>query len=339
MKTLKLALIGFGSAAQGFARLLLDKDRWIQEKFGVKVLCTAIAGSRKGALLNNEGIDLAVVLDNLCNNTRFENALGLDSFQVLEQAEAHAAIELSPLSIKDGQPAIDHIKRAFSRGMHVITANKGPIAWAFDELRQLAAKGGLAFLYETTVMDGAPVFNLAEFSLAGCEILAFEGILNTTTNFILAEIEAGRSFDGAVKEAQKQGFAEADPSMDIKGMDGAAKTCAIANALMGANLTPGMIKTEGIEGITAADLGAARARGSTIKVLCRGFREDGAVRGAVGPAEVPLTHPFATVSGTSSVLSLDTDLMGRITIIEHNPMIEQTAYGLYSDLLRLIRGV
>jgi homoserine dehydrogenase len=220
--------------------------------------------------------------------------------------------------------------------MHVITAKKGPIAWAFEELCAIAKSRGVKFLYETTVMDGAPIFNFARHCLSGCEILSFEGILNTTTNFILSEMERGGTFDDAVAEAQRRGFAEADPTMDITGMDAAAKTCALANALMRGKLTPPEISAHGIQDVTPEDVTEAQNAGQVIKLLCRGFKEGGRVRGVVEPVRLSLAHPFASITGTSSVLTVETDLMGKITVIEHDPEIEQTAYGIYSDMLQLL---
>jgi len=335
-KQLRLALIGFGNAAQAFVQMLIEKEHYLNEEKNAQVLVTAIAGSRKGVLLSGGGIDLRAVLERLKTSPRFENALELNTLEVIARAEADVVVELSPLSIEDGQPAISHIKAAFDRGMHVITANKGPIAWAFEELCAQAESSGIQFLYETTVMDGAPVFNFSQYCLKGCEILSFEGILNTTTNFILAEMEQGGSFDAAVAEAQRRGFAEADPTMDITGMDAVAKTCALANALMRGRLTPPEIAAHGIQDVTPEDIAEARAAGQTIKLLCHGFRDGGRVRGVVEPVRLPLTHPFASVTGTSSVLTIETDLMGKLTVIEHDPEIEQTAYGIYSDMLQLI---
>jgi homoserine dehydrogenase len=226
-----------------------------------------------------------------------------------------------------------------NKGRHIITANKGPIAWAFQRLATLAAEKKLMFLYETTVMDGTPIFNMVKYALPGCKTLSFEGILNTTTNFILSELEKGTSFDDAVSEAQRRGFADADSSVDMKGMDAAAKTCALVNVLMDANLTPPEVHTQGIENITTNELESARQNGETIKLMCRGYINASGTHGIVRPERIPLGHLFANVSGTSSVVSITTDLMGKITIFEHDPEIEQTAYGIYSDMLTLVSQI
>ena len=183
--TIKLAIVGFGNSAQAFARLLIQKVGEVKDTYGKEVLVTAIAGNRKGSIINHDGIDLSAVLETVQSQGVFDNPLAMSTFELIERSGADVVIELSPLSIESGQPAIDHIRTAFSNGMHVITANKGPIAWALKELSETAQKAGKHFLYETTVMDGAPVFNLVKHTLRGCKILSFEDILNTTTNFIL----------------------------------------------------------------------------------------------------------------------------------------------------------
>ena len=336
MKALRLVLIGFGNVGQAFAKLLISKKCELAAVYETDVLITGIATATKGALVENEGVDLQKALFDVATRGRFEGTRVLSAFEVIEESKADALVELSPLSIADGQPAIDHIECAFNKGRHVITANKGPIAWAYKRLMAIADEKKLAFLYETIVMDGAPIFNMMKHAMPGCKTLSFEGILNTTTNFILAELERGSSFDDAVLQAQKRGFAEADPSMDIKGMDAAAKTCALVNVLMNAGLTPHEIETQGIENITADDLASARQEGETIKLLCRGYADASGVHGVVKPERVSFDHLFASVGGTSNVLSITTDLMGKITIFEHDPEIEQTAYGIYSDMLTLI---
>jgi len=337
IKTLKLVLVGFGNVGQAFAKLLLSKKHELADIFRTEVLITGVATAAEGSLLTDKGIDIQKALFDIETKGCFENTPLLSAFEVIEKSKADVVIELSPLSIADGQPAIDHIVYALNKGRHVITANKGPVAWAFARLSALAAEKKRMFLFEATVMNGTPVFNMVKYTLPNCKILSFEGILNVTTNYILAELEKGSSFDEAVREAQRRGFADADPSMDIKGMDANAKTCALVNALMGADLTPPQVLTQGIENITPNDLANARQNGETIKLLCRGYFDASGARGVVGPERISLQHPFATVCGAASALTINTDLMGKISIFQHDSEIEQTAYGIYSDMLTLQR--
>ncbi|MBR4019772.1 MAG: hypothetical protein IKI99_00500, partial [Firmicutes bacterium] len=221
-------------------------------------------------------------------------------------------------------------------GKHVVTANKGPIAWAFDELKKEADEKGLGFFYETTVMDGTPVFNLVEHTLKLCEVTAVSGILNSTTNFILEGLAAGTDYDVIMEEGRRLGFVEADPTMDTHGYDAAAKVTALLNVLMHAGITPEDVERKGIEDITVEDIKAAEARGKVIKLLCEGRLEDGKVIASVKPVEVDKQDMMASIDSTTSVVSITTDLMGKVSVIEHAPEIEQTAYGVFGDVLRVL---
>ncbi len=340
-KTLKLCLAGFGNAAQEFCRMLIEKHDEILESEAFDIKVCAIATKSKGALINENGIDLNKALHDVLEMKSFDkndkDFSQDNTIDIIKSSEADILIELSTLSIKDGQPAISHIETAFNNGMHVITANKGPIAWAYNRLSAMADEKKLGFLYETTVMDGAPIYNMVREVLPGCKVLAFKGILNSTTNFILEEMENGSTFESSIKEAQKGGFAEADPSMDIDGWDAAAKTTALLNVFMNANLTPFDIKREGISHISYDMINDLKIKGLKIKLLCEGYYENGKPVGIVHPVQIPQNDIFSNIDATSSILSITTDLMGELCMVERNPEIRQTAYGIYSDLLTLIK--
>jgi homoserine dehydrogenase len=336
----KIALLGFGNAGKAFAALLWDKLEEIRKNYRCSVLVTAIATGSRGCLINENGLDLTRALNEIQERGHFaaENpdASTFTSLEIAEKAVYDILIELTPLAIFSGQPAIDHIEAAFHRKKHVITANKGPIAWDFKRLRRLAESQGVKFCYETTVMDGTPVFNLVEDTLKLCRVTAVKGILNSTTNFILEELTKGRTYDEVIAEGKERGFVEADPSLDVEGWDAAAKTAALLNVLMDADITPDLIQRKGIEGITTKQLREADSNGKVIKLLCRGMIQNGAVVGSVGPEEIDKKELFASISGTSSVVTITTDLMGPVSVVEHDPEILQTAYGVLSDLIRVI---
>lgn len=340
-RKLSICMIGFGNAGKEFCRLLIKKREEIKDTYDFDVIVTAISTKSKGALYDPTGVDLSRALHEVESEGRFSenNPKRTDgsTLEIIKKSGADVLIELSTLSIKDGQPAISHIEEAFRNNMHVITANKGPIAWDYKRLKRMANEKNLDFLHETTVMDGTPVFNLVEKTLPGCRVLRFKGILNSTTNFIMEEMEAGSDFETALKEAQRRGFAEANPSMDIDGWDAAAKTAALINVLMDGEVNPMTIDTTGISGITVKDIEEAKKKGGKIKLLCEGYRENGRVKGRVYPAFVDNRDIFSKVDSTTSILSITTDLMGEICIVERNPEIQQTAYGIYSDLLTLIK--
>lgn len=341
MRELKIAMLGFGNAGRAFAELLLDKMEKIREDYNCDVKVVAITTGSRGCLLNEAGVDLAKALGDMVQLQHFDAGSGdfskLTSMEIAKQADYDVLIELTPLAIFSGQPAIDHIKSALTRGKHAITANKGPIAWAFEELRNLAEKQGVRFYFETTVMDGTPVFNLVDETLSLCKVTEVKGILNSTTNFILEELAKGKEYHEVIREGKERGFVEADPSLDVEGWDAAAKTAALINVLMGANITPEQIDRKGIGDITIEQIKDAESRGKVIKLLCRGTMEKETVVGRVAPEEIDKTELEAAIKGTSSVISITTDLMGAVSIVEHDPEIEQTGYGVFSDLIRVIK--
>ena len=340
MENLKLALLGFGNAGQAFCRLLLEKQDKIRDTYKTDVTVTAIATASKGNIYDPKGIDLEAALEDVSAEGRFSDKHRLTQLSTMElarQADYDVLVEMTPLNIFTGQPAADHIKTAFSRKKHAITANKGPVAWFFRELAAMAREAGVCFFYETTVMDGTPVFNLAEHTLKMAEVTEVSGILNSTTNFILEELALGADYDDIMERGRNLGFIEADPAMDIEGYDAAAKITALLNVLMDAGITPDQVKRKGIEDITVNDIKDAASRGKVIKLLCRGVRkDDGSVEATVGPVEVSKDDILAGINSTTSIVSITTDLMKKVSIIEHEPEIEQTAYGVFGDLLRVL---
>lgn len=343
MEDLKLALLGFGNAGQAFAKMLCEKQEEIKNTYGRGIIVTAISTHSKGTIADPSGINLNKACRDAETIGKFaEDTAGLCSlstFEIIDQADYDVICEMTPLEIFTGQPAIDHIKRAFSRGKHVVTANKGPIAWAFDELKEMADERGVMFFYETTVMDGTPVFNLVEHTLKFCKVTEVSGILNSTTNYILEELAAGKDYDEIIAAGKKLGFIEANPAMDIEGYDAAAKVTALLNVLMHAGITPSDVDRTGIENITAEDIHDAAERGKVIKLLCKGKLTDGRVEASVKPVEVDKSDMLASVDSTTSVVSITTDLMGKLSVFEHAPEIEQTAYGIFGDVIRVLDGL
>jgi len=360
MKTLNLIFVGFGNVGREVSRLLWSNREEFARQ-GLSTRAVAIVTGRHGTLLDEGGIDLLAA----AANDRFPGSQS--ALDVIASVKADVVLELTTLDVKSGQPAISHVKTALRSGKHVVSANKGPVAWAYQELSEIAQENRRMFLFESTVMDGTPVFNLAQHCLRGARVTGFEGVLNSTTNFVLDEIASGSAFEDAVAEAQRRGVAEADPSMDIDGWDSAAKVAALANVLMGAQTNPLAVSRVGIGGITRQDFARAARRGETIKLVCRAWRsqeagtgEDrlpgdvlpgepqrddaqpseagGKIQMTVAPEQVPRGSLLATVRGTSSVLVIKTDLMGDIGIVEQDPSLWQTAYGVISDLIEIARS-
>jgi homoserine dehydrogenase len=340
---LRIAMIGFGNVGQEFARLLLAKRDWLLRTKGLDAEVLAIATKTKGSLISKRALDLDKCL-RLIKEDGSLSAYGpetttLSPKQIIGECDADLMIELSPLNIKTGQPAIDHIKAALESGMDVITANKGPIAFAYSDLIRLARSKGVHFRFEGTVMDGTPVFNLVEKTLPGCEILGLSGILNSTSNFVLAEMASGKSMEDAIKIAQKRGFAEADPSLDIEGWDAAAKITALANVMMDARANPKLVDRQGIGGVSQLDIEKAARQRKKVKLIASAVRTGDCVKLSVKPEIIGTDDPFWSVDGTSSALTIKTDLMGDITIVERDHLVTQTAYAVFSDLLLVLESI
>ncbi len=264
-------------------------------------------------------------------------AASLDEF--LAGSRAEVVIEITTLNPATGEPAISHIRSAFAHGMHVVTANKGPIAHAFDTLRAEAACAGVEFRYESTCMDGAPIFNMVRNNLPGIEILGFTGVLNSTSKVVIAALTRGMSIEEGIAEAQRMGIAEADATFDIDGWDSAAKTAALANVLMEAKLTPLDVYRRGVGRLTPERMAELAAKRKTVALVSRAKRAGGAVKLRVRAEVLDDTDILASLSGTSNMLLLHTDLMGTVGTASINPTVEQTAYGLFSDLVDIARTV
>lgn len=339
---IKIAILGFGNVGQAFAKLLINKQNEIIVNNSCNVQVVAISTNSKGSLVNENGINLEKAILDIEKLNRFdennEDFSKFNSMEIANKVNYDILIELTPLQIFTGQPATDHIKTALNRKKHAISANKGPIAWSYESLRELAIKNEVLFYYETTVMDGTPIFNLVDETLKYCKVTEVNGILNSTTNFVLEELSKGKDYDDVIKEGKIRGFVEADPSMDIEGWDAAAKTAALLNVLMRSNITPKDVERKGIEDITYEKIKEAENRGNVIKLLCNGKIENGKVKAKVYPEEINKGSLLSSITGTSSVVSITTDLMGTISIVEHEPEIEQTAYGVFSDLIRVINN-
>jgi homoserine dehydrogenase len=238
--------------------------------------------------------------------------------------------------VKTGQPATEHLKTALDLGMHAITANKGPIVHAYHELTALAKEKNRQFLYESTVMDGVPVFSMFPYGLPATDIRGFSGVLNSTTNVVLTEIEKGRSLEEAVKRAQAMGIAETDPTADLDGWDAAVKVVALAIVLMGANVRLEQVQRTGIRELSEEKIRSVRAAGMRYKLVCRAERRGDGVDCRVQPEILLASDPLANLEGSSSAIRFDLDVFG-LSLVEHNPGVEATGYGLLADFLRAVR--
>lgn len=339
---MRALVLGFGNVGRTLAEILANRGRYPALKEFQLSLVGIVTGTH-GAIADPGGIDPRAALEALRRDGGFapgrRGSVGLDAAAAVSTLDYDVMIELTPLSVRDrGAAAIAHCRGALERGRHVVTANKGPVAWAYGSLSALARSHGVAFLHEAAVMDGVPVFSLYRHGLRGNVVQRIDGVLNATSNFVLGAMERGASLAEAVAEAQRRGVAEADPSLDVDGWDAAVKLSALVNVLMGVELEPERVEREGIVGVTAKRLAAAAARGCRVKLIAEAVRADGGVRAVVRVAEIPAGHPFAAVEGTGSIVRLETDLLGTMSVAEQEPDLRTTAYGVIADLLAIARG-
>jgi homoserine dehydrogenase len=334
----RLAFVGFGNVARAFVRILEAQRRRLEDEFGLRWRATAIATARHGCVMSDAAIDLSEAA-RLCESGRSLDMPGTvqvsDAARLIERCDADVIFETTPLNPNDGEPAISYIRAALERGINIVTANKGPLAFAYSHLKETARLLSVSFRFEGAVMDGTPVFNLVEFCLPAVKVLGFEGVLNSTTNHILTGMRAGRSFDDCLAETTRLGIAEANADYDIDGWDAAVKAVALANVLMGASVRPAEVERRGIREVTLEELVSAGEKNCAIRLVARASSSAAGPRITVAPETVPLSSPLGLAEGTSNALVLRTDLMGELAIFETDPGIEQTAYALLSDLLRI----
>jgi homoserine dehydrogenase len=346
--TIDLVLIGFGHVGRAFARLLADRQDRLRRDHGLLARAIGVATARHGCAVDPGGLDLlqAAAIVEAGGHVGALHASGAPprtAAEVIDAAAGRAAadpvamIETTLLDVRRGEPAATHVRLALAAGAHVITANKGPVACAYRELADLAGRAGRHFLFEGAVMDGIPIFNLVRETLPAVSVTRLRGIVNTTTNYLLAAMEEGREIAEALPEMQARGIAEADASLDVDGWDAAAKAAALGNVLLGASLTPATVERTGIGHLTSAAVRDARRRGRRLKLVASVWRDGAAVRARVAPEPLGPDDLLAGIHGTMNALTIGTDRLGDITVVQHGGGLVETAYALLSDLVTLRR--
>jgi homoserine dehydrogenase len=337
---LRLFSLGFGNVGRAVARLLAEKADELHARYDLTLSYTGVITLSAGLALFEQGVSPAelVPLDWPVHTgsdgaTLTRNA----TLDAIRRAPADVVLELTPLNPRSGQPAIEHIRAALESGKHVVTANKGPIAYAYRELRALAEARGVALRFESTVLDGTPLFGMAEASLPATHIAGFRGLLNSTSNYVLGRMALGETLEEAVAGAQRLGIAEADPSNDLEGWDGAVKATVLANVLMGADLRPGEVARAGLGAEAMRQAQDALLPGQTLKQVVEARRDGHAVTAGVRLAALPPSDLFAHLSGMETAIQLHTDTMQDLTIIEGEGGPEQTAFGVLADLIAIAR--
>ena len=343
MKNYRLCLVGFGNVGKAFARLLLKKKTELADKYDLSFTVTGIITGSHGQAINPTGLNLEEALTLVENGDKLDSLSTVnapeDALSFIEQCPADFMFETTPVNPQTGQPAHSHIEKALETGLHAVTANKGPVVHGYHQLTALAAKMNRRFLFESAVMDGAPIFALFREPLVGANLISFHGILNSCTNLLLEMMEQGQTLEEAVDYGRSIGITETDPSNDIDGWDASIKVAALVTVLMGTPLTPQQVDRTGIRGVTPEMIAEARAAGERWKLVCSAEKLDDRIVTKVAPQRVGPDSPLFSVNGTSSYCQFQLDVLPGLGVLESDPGPETTAYGLLADMLNILEVV
>ncbi len=343
MKHLRLSIVGFGVVGQGLAELLSKKKDLLQQQYDLNVTLVGVANARHGFIYKEDGLDIPLLLELAGARqpiTQHPNVQHWEhTLEGLQATQADMLAEATGTNLQDAEPGVSHIRAALMKGMHVVTANKGPVALAPKDLFALAREQNVQLRMESTVMAGTPVLSTIRQGLAGSRIRAIRGILNGTTNYILTAMAAGRDYAEVLKEAQAQGYAEADPTADVEGYDVVAKVLILAFLAFGHSIKPDQVVRQGITSITREQMHQAAHNNARVKLIAslRVTHElgDTPLEARVEPLELPLSEPLARIDGAMNAITLETDTLSSVTIIGPGAGRLETGQGLLSDLLAI----
>ena len=327
---MRIILCGFGVVGQNFAKLLESRSDDLYARYGLKPRIVAVFDSN-GSAIDTSGLNISKLIDvkkkynsvKKYSDVKNETA-GID---IINNLDAEVLIETTQSNYKDAEPGMTHIVNAMKRGMHVISVNKGPLALAFPSLMEIAEYNQVIFRFSGTVGGGTPILDFAKNSLRGERIVSFDGILNGTTNYILTNMADGMSFDNALSDAKQKGYVEADESLDLDGLDAAAKLVILANWIMGMKVTMPDIKITGIRKIDSSDIKRAAEKNCAIKLVASCNKELN-----VAPKEITIDDPLC-VSGTLNAISFTSEHSGTQTIIGRGAGGTETASSILRDLI------
>ena len=329
---MRIILVGCGIVGQSFARILIRREAELVKDYGFHPRVVAVV-DKGGAAINPKGLTLEKTLSlkdekgTVASNREYGHP-AMSALDVIESVEAEAMVEATPTNIVDGEPGLSYIKTAFKTGKHVVTTNKGPLALAMPALVELADYNKVYLRFSGTVGAGTPVLELAKKCLLGDRIISIRGILNGTTNYILTEMDEKHvTFQQALEKAQKLGYGETDPSMDVDGVDAACKLVIMANWIMNKKVTLKDVDVQGIRNVTPQALEEAAKKTCTIKLV-------GSINGdlKVKPIEISRHDPLS-VGGVLNAVTFVSEFAGEETIIGRGAGGMETASTILRDLL------
>jgi homoserine dehydrogenase len=338
-KTINTFLVGLGNVNRNFLRILEMKGERLAAEYRLVFRIMAIADS-SGVALNAEGFDPAttrqVKESGIPVRAMAGYQPGLTPAEIAATLACDLVLEASPVNLQDGEPGLSVTRNALQRGITVVLANKAPLVLAFAELSELAHSTGAGLAYSATVCGALPVINIGRRDLIVADILHLRGIFNSTSNFVLSEMAAGRDYATALAEAQRRGIAETDPSLDVEGWDTANKLVIIANSFLGIHATLADVTVQGITHLTPADLQAAAQRGERIKLVAKAEAQaQGGYQFRVEPTSLPASDFLADCDGWEMGIEVRSDLYGLMyhKIWEREPL--PTAAAMLRDAVNL----
>ena len=321
MKEIKIGLLGFGTIGTGVVKLVTNNAKLLEDKLGARVVLKRIADLDT---TTDRGVALPA------------GVLTGNAADVLDDPEIEVVIEL----IGGYQPAKKFVLQAIENGKHVVTANKALLAVHGSEIYAAAARKKVEVLYEAAVGGGIPILSAIKGNMAANNFATVLGILNGTCNYILTKMtQEGADFAQVLKKAQELGYAEADPTFDIEGIDTAHKLCILVSLCFGTEVDCSDIYTEGISSISAIDINFAREFGYKIKLLAIGKRDGERIEMRVHPTMIPLHYPLADVDGAFNAIRLAGDFVGPVMLYGRGAGMEPTASAVVGDVLEICRNI
>ncbi len=321
MKDINIGLLGFGTIGAGVVKLLARNSLLIEEKLGARLILKKIADLD---ITTDRGVPVS------------PGVLTCNADDVLSDPEISVVIEL----IGGYEPARSFVLRAIENGKHVVTANKALLALHGREIYAAAARKGVEVLYEAAVGGGIPVLSAIKGNLAANNFATVLGILNGTCNYILTKMtKDGADFADVLKKAQELGYAEADPTFDIEGIDTAHKLSILLSLCFGTRVEFKDIHTEGISSISSLDINYARDFGYKIKLLAIGKRDGERIEARVHPTMIPVNYPLADVDGAFNAIRLTGDFVGPVMLYGRGAGMDPTASAVVGDVMDISRNI
>lgn len=330
---MKVQVVGLGHVGNSLVQLIDEKEEFLKS-VGLDLQVVSVSDS-KGTVTDENGLNLQEILRRKSiqwkDYAKYDN--GVSALDAIGRVKCDVMVELTSSTLS-GEPGLANINAALRMKKNVVTANKGPLVVDYGGLVKRAKKNGVKLLYEATVAAHLPVFCLTESCFKADKLDEIRGIINATTNYVLGEMEIGKSFEQAVDDAVKAGWAESNYSDDVDGVDSARKLVIIANALFGEDVKLKDVKVEGIRRVEPL-LSAARSENARVKLLCKIIRNKGKLEMTVSPTVIAASDPFAMVNRGNMAIEYMFRTSREIFVSANFLGPRQTAYVVLNDIVKI----